>query len=125
MDALKVADRLAALAAADRRHRPDLNDGDAIELGAVAIRTAVDEFRKAHQRAARLAQEVAALRVRLAEVQAENVQLRADNRALAAVAGRPETVPTEQVVTVDSRGNLQRIVTKPIRDEARPAIGFA
>jgi uncharacterized protein (DUF3084 family) len=124
MDALKIADRLAALAAADRRHRPDLNDGDAIELGAVAIRTAVAEFRKAHQRAARLAQEAATLRVRLAELQAENTQLHADCRALEAVSGQSRPSATEQLVETDQRGHIKRITTRPIDNTRRPA-GFA
>jgi hypothetical protein len=124
MDALKVADRLAALAAADRRHRPDLNDGDAIELGAVAIRTAVHEFRKAHQRAERLSAEVAALRLRLAEVQAANIALHSDCRALEAVSGQSRPSATEQLVETDQRGNVCRVVTKPIDNTRRPA-GFA
>jgi hypothetical protein len=125
MDAKHVATRLRTLAENDRRHRPALNDADLLELGARAIEAAIAAHARQFARAERLARELSAMLTKVAEVQAENVQLRSDNRALAAVAGRPEAVPTEQVVTVDSRGNLQRIVTKPLRDEARPTIGFA
>jgi hypothetical protein len=124
MDAKHVAKRLRTLAENDRRHNPTANDADLIELGARAIEAAIAAHDRQFARAERLARELSAMLTKVAELQAESVQLRSDNRALAAVAGRPEAVPTEQTVTLDRHGNLQKIVTRPIDDTRRPA-GFA
>jgi len=124
MDVRAISRRLHALAEGDLRRNGATSDATLIATGGAAIDAADAAYRREFARAERLARELAAMLTKVVELQAENVQLRADNRALAAVAGRPEAVATEQSITVDQRGNLQRIVTKPLRDEARP-IGFA
>jgi predicted nucleic acid-binding Zn-ribbon protein len=123
MEATLVAKRLRTLAENDRQRNGILSDAEAIELGAAAIDATHAAYAREFARAERLARELVTLRTRIAELQAENTQLRSDCRALEAVSGQSRPSATEQVVETDQRGNIKRVTTRPLRAEKR-SIGF-
>lgn len=119
----QLADRLDRLAAADRDNNPHANDGDLLEWAARGLRQTEAEHAKQYRRAEAALRRVSELQTRLATLQAELTEERANVRALEAVAARPAPIATEQHVEVDSRGNVKRVVSRPL-NESRP-IGFA
>jgi outer membrane murein-binding lipoprotein Lpp len=119
----QLAERLDKLAAGDRRRHHDGGDAELIELCARGLRQADAAHQKQHRRAELALRDVATLRARVAELERDNVQLRADVRALEIVAQRPAPTSLEQTVETDARGNVRRVVSRPLDDSTRRA-GF-
>jgi predicted metal-dependent hydrolase len=120
-DVLRIAKRCAAAAEAERRNNVALAD-DLLDLAAAAIQETHRRYREAYGRAVTYENALAEVNRRLQLLADENVQLKADCRALEAIAGR--SAPTVQHVESDSRGNIVRVTTRPL-DESRRTAGFS
>jgi hypothetical protein len=118
----QLAAALDRLAEGDAKN-PGGGDSELLAWAAAGLRAADRAYQRQFQRAERLAAELAR---RTADLAAERVRLIEANsaiRALEAVAGRPAPHSSEQTIEVDSKGNLRRVVSRPL-PEGRPA-GFS
>ena len=119
----QLARELDRLAEADRQREPHANDAALLEWAARALRQAAAEHAQQFRRAEAALRRISNLQTRIAALQAELTEARSNIRALEAVAARPAPIATEQHVEVDQRGNVKRVVSRPL-PESRP-IGFA
>lgn len=119
----QLADRLDKLAAADRANSPHANDGDLLSWAAAGLRQVEAAHAREYRRAEAALRRVGELQTRLASLQAELIQQRANVRALEAVAGAPAPYATEQQVELDGKGNVKRVVSRPLPQRA--PVGFS
>jgi hypothetical protein len=117
----QLADRLDKLAEADARNVGG-GDSELLSWAARGLRQVDAEHAAQYRRAEAALRRVSELQTRLASLQAELVEEKANCRALEAVAARPAPFATEQHVEVDRNGNVKRVVSRPL-DDRRP-IGF-
>jgi uncharacterized small protein (DUF1192 family) len=118
----QLADRLDRLAEADKAN-PGGGDSELLSWAARGLRQAEQAHAAEFRRAEAALRRVSELQTRIATLQAELTEERANVRALEAVAARPAPIATEQHVEVDSRGSVRRVTTRPL-DDRRP-VGFS